>query len=80
MPSSLFHHPHHLHHCSSVSSSLYCRGMEMVPGIINIRHYLSEVSCLTLWNRIFKALGVDAVFPVGTPLESISQFIRENVK
>lgn len=26
-----------------------------------------------------KALGVDAVFPVGTALESIVQFIRENV-
>ena len=30
-------------------------------------------------HQALKALGVDAVFPVGTPLQSIVDFIRENV-
>lgn len=48
-------------------------GLEDVPWIVG--GVIPEED-----HEALKELGVDAVFPVGTPLESVTEFIREKVR
>ena len=62
----------HLPLCRKLKSLLVESGLDGVVWIVG--GVIPEEDVDTL-----KALGVDGVFPVGTPLESVAEFIREKV-
>jgi methylmalonyl-CoA mutase C-terminal domain/subunit len=63
----------HIPICRQFSALRKEYGLENIPWIVG--GVIPEEDCTTL-----RELGVDGVFPVGTPLELITEFIRENVR
>jgi len=63
----------HLHFCERFRQERRAHGLESVLWIVG--GVIPEKD-----HDALRALGVDGIFPVGTPLESVADFIREKTR